>query len=77
MRKGRLSHTRKTSREDTNKDLMTHLLVSSDPVLAVERKVKRNQHKISLAGIEKYVISDSESWSDYSYLGNNSSDNSS
>lgn len=55
VRKTRLSHTRKTSRENTNKDLMAYLLLNSDPVLSSKRSIKNN-HTFSLAGIEKYIL---------------------
>ncbi|CAH1994756.1 unnamed protein product [Acanthoscelides obtectus] len=39
VRKHRLSHTRKCSRTDTNKDLMRDLLLTSDPFISSKRKV--------------------------------------
>lgn len=55
MRKARLFHTRKTSRKDTHKDLMTHLLLSSDPFLSSKRNIKTKK-KIISADIEKYIL---------------------
>lgn len=55
VRKVRLSHTRKTSRENTNKDLMTYLLLSSDPVLSSKRNIKI-KNKIIDAEIGKYIL---------------------
>lgn len=38
VRKERLQHTRKSSRENSNRDLMNRLLLTSDPFLAAHRK---------------------------------------
>lgn len=69
IRKQRLSHTRKSSRTNTNKDLMTQLLITSDPYIASLRKITSTS--ADLSGIEDYIIigedydlsSDSESHS--------------
>lgn len=56
VRKARLSHTRKTSRENTNKDLMTHLLLSSDPMLSSSRKIIQVKNKAFVEEIDKYIL---------------------
>lgn len=58
IRHFREHHTRKTSRIDTNKDLMKMLLLSSDPKLSSLRKSKSNE-KIKLDhNILEYLIID-------------------
>src|SRR5215831_6981961 len=54
IRRHRLHHTRKSSRSNTNKDLMTALLLTSDPYISSLRKV--TSRKSDLTGIEDYVV---------------------
>lgn len=39
IRKNRLEHTRKNSRENCNKDLLAKLLVASDPYISANRNI--------------------------------------
>lgn len=59
VRKVRLSHTRKSSRKNTNKDLMTHLLLASDPVLSSNRKLNKKTNKTNDEELEKYLVKES------------------
>lgn len=56
VRKLRLHHTRKSSRENTNRDLMTSLLLTSDPYLASLRKTTTTKTKTG--DINEYLIFD-------------------
>lgn len=56
VRNVRLSHTRKISRTKTNNDLMTYLLLSSDPVLSSQRSLNRMKNTAVLGEIEKYIL---------------------
>lgn len=42
----RLNNTRKTSREASNKDLLTRLLISSDPYMASLKKIRINKSSV-------------------------------
>lgn len=55
IRKFRLSHSRKTSRVNTNRDIMTSLLITSDPFISSLRK-NSSRYKEDLSGIEEYII---------------------
>ena len=55
IRKFRLYHSRKCSRLTTNKDVMTSLLITSDPFISSLRKNTSRQNK-DLSGIEEYII---------------------
>ena len=57
VRKQRLSHTRKSSRVNTNIDLMNALLLSSDPFLSSLRNSPKRR-KIDYSGIESYLLLD-------------------
>lgn len=60
-------HTRKTSRIDTNKDLMTALLMTSDPYISNIRK-NTTTKPTDFLGIEEYVVTSSSPDSYYSDL---------
>jgi len=56
IRKNRLHHTRKTSREDTNTDLLNILLLTSDPLISSHRKTVTKKHNTDFYDIEQYLI---------------------
>ena len=80
IRKNRLDHNRKTGREDSNKDILCHLLLSSDPLLAAKRNCisKKNLHDTDINNyIEQTENSDENSMDEYASLislSDNSSD---
>lgn len=84
MRRNRLTHTRKTGREDTNRDLMSYLLLSSDPLISSKRNIQKKNTKTSLI-FDKYVQyylvqeekSDINIYDSFSSLIHSSSENSS
>ncbi|CAH1963231.1 unnamed protein product [Acanthoscelides obtectus] len=55
VRKHRLSHTRKCSRTDTNKDLMRVLLLTSDPFISSKRKVSSKKYKKCNEAVQNYL----------------------
>jgi len=56
IRKTRLHHTQKTSREDTNTDLLNILLLTSDPLISSYRKTVTKKHNTDFSDIEQYLI---------------------
>lgn len=59
IRKVRLSHTRKNSRQNTNKDLLTHLIISSHPGITSKRhKMPKLKHS-TINDLSKYILNDS------------------
>ncbi|CAH1954442.1 unnamed protein product [Acanthoscelides obtectus] len=54
-RKHRLSHTRKCSRTDKNKDLMRVLLLTSDPFISSKRKVSSKKYKKCNEAVQNYL----------------------
>lgn len=59
IRNVRFSHTRKNTRENTNRDLMAHLLLMSDPELSSLRSTKHIKKNDEFKEIEKYILKDS------------------
>lgn len=57
VRKQRLNHTRKSSRTNTNKDLMTALLITSDPYVSSLRTTSTSR-TTDLSDIKDYIILD-------------------
>ncbi|CAH1975220.1 unnamed protein product [Acanthoscelides obtectus] len=55
VRKHRLSHTRKCSRTDTNKDLMRVLLLTSDPFISSKRKLSSKKYKKCNEAVQNYL----------------------
>lgn len=56
VRKNRLSHTRKCSRESSNKDLMTVLLLTSEPLISNQRKTTTKHKNIKKdEEIQKFI----------------------
>ncbi|CAH1962491.1 unnamed protein product [Acanthoscelides obtectus] len=55
VRKRRLSHTRKRSRTDTNKDLMRVLLLTSNPFISSKKKVSSKKYKKCNEAVQNYL----------------------
>ena len=55
IRKYRLHHSRKSSRESSNKDVLKRLLLSSEPLVTFNRKTINKKHYCS-EDISPYVI---------------------
>ncbi|XP_017484189.1 PREDICTED: uncharacterized protein LOC108372867 [Rhagoletis zephyria] len=62
IRKYRLNRSRKTGRLQSNTDLMTRLILSSDPLVAFKRNIKqRNKYlKGSDLSFNKYIVESDE-----------------
>jgi hypothetical protein len=56
IRKNRLYHTRKTSREDSNRDLMNILLLTSDPLISSRRKNTSKKSNENFSNIQDYLV---------------------
>ena len=55
IRKYRLNHSRKSSRESSNKDVLKRLLLSSEPLVTFNRKTINKKYNCS-EDISPYVI---------------------
>ena len=58
IRKNRLTHTRKTSRLSSNKDLFLYLLLNSDPLISSQRKIISRKPTTFDKEIEEYFEMD-------------------
>lgn len=56
FRKNRLSHTRKSSRLNSNKDLINIMLITSDPFISSLRKVDRSKFTHKNTDISEYIV---------------------
>lgn len=56
IRGNRLKHTRKSSRVNTNTDLMNYMLLSSDPSVSGKRKPVSNNHHSDNDDISSYFV---------------------
>lgn len=73
LRTNRLKHTRKSSRVNTNKDLMNYMLFQSDPALAEKRRKKPSKNTESCGDLQIY-FQENENVSDYLGLNDLSAD---
>lgn len=60
IRENRLKHTRKSSRICCNKDLMSYMLLSSDPSVSGKRKVVSNNHHTNDQNVSSYFADEVE-----------------
>lgn len=61
IRKNRLEHTRKNSRENSNRDLMSKLLISSDPLVTTNRITLKTSNRINnYDEISHLILDDNE-----------------
>ena len=60
FRKHRLAHTRKSSRINTNKDLLNLLLLRSDPLISQSRNPASKKSKTRDTDIQSYIITESD-----------------
>ena len=60
FRKHRFAHTRKSSRINTNKDLLNLLLLRSDPLISQSRNPVSKKSKTRDTDIQSYIITESD-----------------
>ena len=64
IRKHRLGHTPKTSREDTNTDLFNVLLLTSDPLISSHRKATSKKQDEDFTEIKEYLAAEQDESND-------------
>lgn len=60
IRKTRLNHTRKSSRVNSNEDLLRSLLLNSDPSISLKRKSSAFKHQKDDEELSQYFLSNCE-----------------
>ncbi|XP_031782937.1 uncharacterized protein LOC116416855 [Nasonia vitripennis] len=60
IKRYRENHSRKTSRTETNMDTFKRLLLSSDPLISLSRKLPKKNHQKLSAEVKSLLVYDSE-----------------